>query len=105
VNMSLSVYVAVGDLLRILFLHAVTISKHRLLFQEFWDWSWEELALFDLAEMIHHVHSVTSSKVFIVGHSQVLHVFLLHPSTSSFLSLLLCMRLLYLLVFRGPSCL
>ncbi|KAG6761353.1 hypothetical protein POTOM_034568 [Populus tomentosa] len=44
--------------------------KHRLLFQEFWDWSWEELALFDLAEMIHYVHSVTSSKVFIVGHSQ-----------------------------------
>ncbi|KAJ6345787.1 hypothetical protein OIU78_008447 [Salix suchowensis] len=38
--------------------------------KEFWDWSWEELALFDLAEMIHYVHSVTSSKVLIVGHSQ-----------------------------------
>ncbi|CAK7330007.1 unnamed protein product [Dovyalis caffra] len=38
--------------------------------KEFWDWSWEELALFDLAEMIHHVYSVTSSKVLIVGHSQ-----------------------------------
>ena len=69
--MSLSMYVSMGDLLHILFFHAVTISKHGLLFQEFWDWSWEELALFDHAEMIHYVHSVTNSKVLIVGHSQV----------------------------------
>lgn len=38
--------------------------------KEFWDWSWEELALYDLAEMIHYVNLVTSSKVFVVGHSQ-----------------------------------
>ncbi|OVA02048.1 AB-hydrolase lipase domain [Macleaya cordata] len=38
--------------------------------KEFWDWSWQELALFDLAEMINYVHSITNSKVFVVGHSQ-----------------------------------
>uniref|UniRef100_A0A5B7C7H5 Lipase n=1 Tax=Davidia involucrata TaxID=16924 RepID=A0A5B7C7H5_DAVIN len=38
--------------------------------KEFWDWSWEELALFDLAEMIHHVNLITNSKIFVVGHSQ-----------------------------------
>ncbi|CAN1192490.1 Triacylglycerol lipase 1 [Linum perenne] len=40
------------------------------LFMEFWDWSWQELAMYDLAEMIHHIYSATSSKVFLVGHSQ-----------------------------------
>ncbi|CAK9187096.1 unnamed protein product [Ilex paraguariensis] len=38
--------------------------------KEFWDWSWQELALYDLAAMIHYVNSVTNSKVFTVGHSQ-----------------------------------
>ncbi|KAK3012327.1 hypothetical protein RJ639_011628, partial [Escallonia herrerae] len=38
--------------------------------KEFWDWSWEELALYDLAEMIRYVNYVTNSKVFVVGHSQ-----------------------------------
>ncbi|KAL8541497.1 hypothetical protein ACS0TY_002675 [Phlomoides rotata] len=38
--------------------------------KEFWDWSWQELALYDLGEMIHYIHSVTNSKVFVVGHSQ-----------------------------------
>ncbi|KAK9097298.1 hypothetical protein Sjap_022795 [Stephania japonica] len=38
--------------------------------KEFWDWSWQELALYDLATMIKHVFSVTNSKVFFVGHSQ-----------------------------------
>ncbi|KAK2985832.1 hypothetical protein RJ640_018698 [Escallonia rubra] len=38
--------------------------------KEFWDWSWEELALYDLAEMIRYVNHVTNSKVFVVGHSQ-----------------------------------
>ncbi|XP_059647835.1 triacylglycerol lipase 1 [Cornus florida] len=38
--------------------------------KEFWDWSWEELALYDLAEMIHFVNLVTNSKIFVVGHSQ-----------------------------------
>lgn len=45
----------------------VTLSLHD---QEFWDWSWEELALHDLAEMISYVYSKTNSKVFYVGHSQ-----------------------------------
>ncbi|XP_021753416.1 triacylglycerol lipase 1-like isoform X1 [Chenopodium quinoa] len=36
----------------------------------YWDWSWEELALFDLAEMIEYVYQETSSKIFLVGHSQ-----------------------------------
>ncbi|ERN10889.1 hypothetical protein AMTRI_Chr12g270120 [Amborella trichopoda] len=38
--------------------------------KEFWDWSWEELALYDLAEMINFIHSATNSKIFYVGHSQ-----------------------------------
>ncbi|KAI3413113.1 Lipase [Psidium guajava] len=38
--------------------------------KNFWDWSWEDLALYDLAEMIHHISSITSSKLFLVGHSQ-----------------------------------
>ncbi|CAI8604901.1 unnamed protein product [Vicia faba] len=36
----------------------------------FWDWSWEELAQYDLAEMINYINSVTNSKLFVVGHSQ-----------------------------------
>lgn len=38
--------------------------------KDYWDWSWQELALYDLAEMISYVNSVTQSKVFVVGHSQ-----------------------------------
>ncbi|XP_074330459.1 triacylglycerol lipase 1-like isoform X1 [Apium graveolens] len=38
--------------------------------KDFWDWSWQELALFDLAEMIRYVNAITNSKVFVVGHSQ-----------------------------------
>ncbi|XP_075487540.1 triacylglycerol lipase 1 isoform X1 [Primulina tabacum] len=38
--------------------------------KKFWDWSWQELALYDLGEMIHYVYSITNSKVFVVGHSQ-----------------------------------
>ncbi|CAI9101962.1 OLC1v1000137C1 [Oldenlandia corymbosa var. corymbosa] len=38
--------------------------------KEFWDWSWQELALYDLAEMARYISNVTNSKVFIVGHSQ-----------------------------------
>ncbi|KAL6209857.1 hypothetical protein ACLB2K_020796 [Fragaria x ananassa] len=38
--------------------------------KEYWDWSWQELALYDLSEMINHIYSLTNSKVFIVGHSQ-----------------------------------
>uniref|UniRef100_A0A7N0T3B3 Triacylglycerol lipase n=1 Tax=Kalanchoe fedtschenkoi TaxID=63787 RepID=A0A7N0T3B3_KALFE len=37
--------------------------------KEFWNWSWEELALNDLAAMIDYVHAETGSKVFVVGHS------------------------------------
>ncbi|KZV22187.1 triacylglycerol lipase 1-like [Dorcoceras hygrometricum] len=38
--------------------------------KKFWDWSWQELALYDLGEMIHYVYSITNSKLFVVGHSQ-----------------------------------
>ncbi|XP_052192865.1 triacylglycerol lipase 1 [Diospyros lotus] len=38
--------------------------------KEFWDWSWEELALHDLAAMLHYVNLRSNSKVFVVGHSQ-----------------------------------
>ncbi|KAL6522539.1 hypothetical protein OROMI_031497 [Orobanche minor] len=39
--------------------------------KKFWDWSWQELALYDLGGMIDYIYSVTNSKVFVVGHSQV----------------------------------
>ncbi|KAH0713627.1 hypothetical protein KY289_009586 [Solanum tuberosum] len=38
--------------------------------KEFWDWSWQELALYDLAEMIQYVNKITKAKIFVVGHSQ-----------------------------------
>ncbi|KAL2939180.1 Triacylglycerol lipase 1 [Bienertia sinuspersici] len=38
--------------------------------KEYWDWSWEELALYDLSAMIEYIYQETSSKVFVVGHSQ-----------------------------------
>ncbi|KAL3621112.1 sphingosine N-acyltransferase subunit lip1 [Castilleja foliolosa] len=38
--------------------------------KKFWDWSWQELALYDLGEMIRYVYSETNTKVIIVGHSQ-----------------------------------
>lgn len=38
--------------------------------KEFWDWSWQELALYDLEAMLTYINSKTSSKVFVVGHSQ-----------------------------------
>ncbi|XP_031108276.1 triacylglycerol lipase 1 [Ipomoea triloba] len=38
--------------------------------KDFWDWSWQELALYDLAEMTRYIYSLTNSKVLIVGHSQ-----------------------------------
>lgn len=50
------------------------INRTLVILQEFWDWSWQELALYDLAEMIDYIHSVTNSKLFVVGHSQVLMV-------------------------------
>lgn len=45
--------------------------------QEFWGWSWQELALYDLGEMIRYVYSVTNSRVFIVGHLQVFYLMLI----------------------------
>ncbi|XP_050938928.1 triacylglycerol lipase 1-like isoform X2 [Cucumis melo] len=38
--------------------------------REFWNWSWEELALYNLAEMINYINSLTNRKIYIVGHSQ-----------------------------------
>ncbi|XP_022896141.1 triacylglycerol lipase 1-like isoform X3 [Olea europaea var. sylvestris] len=39
-------------------------------FQKFWDWSWQEYALYDLQEMIRYVYTVTNSRVFVIGYSQ-----------------------------------
>lgn len=44
-----------------------TLSIHQ---QAFWDWSWQELAQYDLVEMITYVYTETNSKVLFVGHSQ-----------------------------------
>ncbi|KAL8234696.1 hypothetical protein R6Q59_020796 [Mikania micrantha] len=38
--------------------------------KEFWDWSWQEMALYDLETMLTYINSKTNSKVFVVGHSQ-----------------------------------
>ncbi|KAE8008039.1 hypothetical protein FH972_004588 [Carpinus fangiana] len=38
--------------------------------KEFWDWSWQELALYDLTDMICYINSITNTKIFVVGHSQ-----------------------------------
>ncbi|TKY50981.1 Triacylglycerol lipase 1 [Spatholobus suberectus] len=35
-----------------------------------WDCSWQDLAMYDLAEMINYINSVTNSKLFVLGHSQ-----------------------------------
>ncbi|XP_010943219.2 triacylglycerol lipase 1 [Elaeis guineensis] len=45
----------------------VTLSEND---KAFWDWSWQELAQYDLLAMITYVYSATNSKVFYVGHSQ-----------------------------------
>lgn len=61
---------------RMLFFRAL----HSLvILQAFWDWSWQELAQYDLTDMITYVYSLTNSKVFLVGHSQVL-LFCIVPS-------------------------
>ncbi|CAI0445451.1 unnamed protein product [Linum tenue] len=52
----------VGQAPPVLLLHGV--------FMKYWDWSWQELAMNDLTEMLHFIHAETSSKPFIVGHSQ-----------------------------------
>lgn len=44
-----------------------TYAKHD---REYWDWTWDELAEFDLPAMLKFVMTTTGSKVFYVGHSQ-----------------------------------
>ncbi|OAY78387.1 triacylglycerol lipase 1 isoform X1 [Ananas comosus] len=44
-----------------------TLSVHD---KEFWNWSWEELAQYDLMAMISYIYSITHTKIFYVGHSQ-----------------------------------
>ncbi|KAG4998495.1 hypothetical protein JHK85_029934 [Glycine max] len=46
------------------------LADHGFDVWQFWDWSWQELALYDVAEMINYINSVTNSKIFVVGHSQ-----------------------------------
>lgn len=45
----------------------ISFTEHS---KAFWDWSWEELAGYDLLAMIKFINSVTGSKVYYVGHSQ-----------------------------------
>ncbi|RYR09795.1 hypothetical protein Ahy_B05g078205 [Arachis hypogaea] len=52
--------------------NALMILIFYSIIQKFWDWNWQELALYDMAEMINYIYSVTNSKLFIVGHSQAL---------------------------------
>lgn len=39
--------------------------------RKYWDWTWSELAEYDLPAMLEFVMTTTGSKVFYVGHSQV----------------------------------
>jgi lysosomal acid lipase/cholesteryl ester hydrolase len=39
--------------------------------QEFWDWSWDELAAYDLPAMLSFLQNQTQSKITYIGHSQV----------------------------------
>lgn len=45
----------------------VSVSRDK---KEFWDWSWDELAEYDLFAMLELVCNVTKSQVYYVGHSQ-----------------------------------
>ncbi|KAJ7544203.1 hypothetical protein O6H91_09G069400 [Diphasiastrum complanatum] len=38
--------------------------------KEFWDWSWDELAAYDLPAVLTFVYNTTASQLFYVGHSQ-----------------------------------
>ncbi|EFJ30147.1 hypothetical protein SELMODRAFT_145948 [Selaginella moellendorffii] len=44
-----------------------TLSIHD---KKYWDWSWDELAEYDIPAILEFIHSSTSSEVFYVGHSQ-----------------------------------
>jgi lysosomal acid lipase/cholesteryl ester hydrolase len=48
--------------------------------REYWDWTWDELAMYDLPAMLKFVYKTTGSKVFYVGHSQVSKI-IIHPIT------------------------
>ncbi|CAN0924651.1 Triacylglycerol lipase 2 [Linum grandiflorum] len=37
--------------------------------REFWNWSWDELATFDLPAIVDHIYKVTGQKIHYVGHS------------------------------------
>ncbi|CAD6219961.1 unnamed protein product [Miscanthus lutarioriparius] len=44
-----------------------TLSVHDKLF---WEWSWQDLAEYDVLAMLSYVHTITQSKISYVGHSQ-----------------------------------
>lgn len=74
--------------------HLGCLTRHQNLWttflQEFWDWSWEELAQNDLASMISYVYSETNSKVFYIGHSQVKFMCLFIPNNYKTVDILSC---------------
>ncbi|KAK8934116.1 Triacylglycerol lipase 1 [Platanthera zijinensis] len=45
----------------------ITLSEHD---RAYWDWSWQDLAQYDLAAMLGYIQNETSSKVLYIGHSQ-----------------------------------
>ncbi|XP_078170815.1 lipase 1 isoform X2 [Carex rostrata] len=46
--------------------------------KEFWDWSWQELAQYDLLATLSYINLETQSKVIYVGHSQMLEIMGIH---------------------------
>ncbi|XP_061196822.1 lysosomal acid lipase/cholesteryl ester hydrolase-like [Saccostrea echinata] len=52
-------------------LYSMTHKKYNPSQEEFWDWSWQEMAEYDLPAVIHHVLNVTKADtIYYIGHSQ-----------------------------------
>lgn len=54
--------------------------RHSKCDRKYWDWTWDELAEYDVPALLEFVLRKTGSKVFYVGHSQVSHRNSLHYS-------------------------
>lgn len=54
---------------------AITLTTHNYahdnLVQDFWNWSWDEMAAYDLPAVLGFVYLQTGSKIVYIGHSQV----------------------------------
>nr|XP_022340255.1 lysosomal acid lipase/cholesteryl ester hydrolase-like [Crassostrea virginica] len=52
-------------------IYSMTNKKYSPSQEEFWDWSWQEMAEYDLPAVIHYILNVTEAEsLFYIGHSQ-----------------------------------